>query len=163
LVRNNNNKFSHFVNNIFSKEGEKMKRFFGLVIILFLALMIFNYQNVSAQTTDNDVNKNDNVVDNEDIDNDGIDDDVDNDLNNNNDNVIDNNDNNYDNNYNNNNDYLNDNNGDINTSIDDNIEDITDDKDNDYVENIAYGLGGAVLGGIVAFFIFRNRQLDDHV
>ena len=49
-----------------------MKRFFGLVIILFLALMIFNYQNVSAQTTDNDVNKNDNVVDNEDIDNDEL-------------------------------------------------------------------------------------------
>ena len=39
----------------------------------------------------------------------------------------------------------------------DNINDLDD--DNDMTENIAYGLGGAVLGGLVTFLFTRKRDI----
>lgn len=58
-----------------------------------------------------------------------------------------------------------DNNGNDNGYIDDNDDDVAEenndtvaDNNNDLVENVTYGLGGAILGGLVTYFAARDRR-----
>lgn len=113
-----------------------MKKVFKTTILtLIFSYLIFGMRVAMAQVSpDIDDNNNDNNI------NDNVNDDEDEDI-------IDNND---DNDFNDNNNLNNENND---TDVVDELDD-----DNNLGEILTYGLGGALLGGLVTYFAIRERK-----
>lgn len=108
-----------------------MKKKLLSILILLVTFLSLNIRIVSAQE-DDEINNNNNIVDD-----------------NNNDGILNDNDGNTNDDINNNNDGINDNNDGM-------LEDDMD--DDDLVENIAYGLGGLIIGGLVSYLAFHRRD-----
>lgn len=125
------------------------KSFISLLFLVLVGLLFINNQIVHAQE---DINNNPNNEINDNNPNNGIDDNNFNDETNNINDNIDNNQNGI-NNPNDDNIDNNTNNGNGNLENDEMVE------DDNMVENMTYGLGGAVLGSAVTFLLLRRRTM----